>query len=628
MSSEAGEDAVKPNLWTFESLELRRLLAADILTDAYDETLHAETFDSATLSVKASTLVLTKGQLASTAKFTTSVKISGNAAAHVFHSNQYMPYEEDIDILASAQVKQSFSPPAAANPDNPSTNQKPASIAEQYRGKQLTSEERRRLAPRDQAGEITELIGADPRKEEIEQTRHLEVRQASQELGVPRDTIIRVRRQYADGVTGDDGNPGRLEQAGFAERNSLPATGAPAGKGTQLWDHARGVMIHAPWGMHFEFYEGGAARLATGPVPEGSAGAPVSSLFVQPTRQVAGAPPGTIETVPGFKTEHLAFDAIQGKTIEGVVKSVHNPVTGVDVNAAEGEFIIVYTDGTVEIRKAGALPGRAVPINKIGPTLEQLGITTSKKQQIIDYAELEYIGHSYVNKDGILRIARPGHAFYQDPKSKVILERPDLGPEASLPSTSPSILASRQTTSSAKQSPSVAPQVTAGNAVSPKKVGVAASASTATSSDAQNRQELRDRLNDLGRLRREMRKLFNGLLDEIAREIYAVETVRIIGNLSADLVGWRALAKEVGKIVLEADKPIKRLIPVLQNELMETFTQITEPFFWFDQMEKVIHGSSYPEALNIIRQNISQSYVATIKYIDRQIADVERALAR
>jgi hypothetical protein len=53
-------------------------------------------------------------------------------------------------------------------------------LVDQYQDTLLTPEQRLALAPRDSAGEITELIGADPAKEEIEGTRHLEVRLASQ----------------------------------------------------------------------------------------------------------------------------------------------------------------------------------------------------------------------------------------------------------------------------------------------------------------------------------------------------------------------------------------------------------------------------------------------------------------
>lgn len=309
--------------------------------------------------------------------------------------------------------------------------------------------------------------------------------QLSQQLGVSQEEIIKLRRQrseFAGKVTGQEGKTGDLETASFAERSALPVSGTGA-KAYSYWDASRGVQVYAPYGSHFELYGGGGVKTISGLIENttydqpGLPGAPASSLFTQPTQ---GAPGGGTQAVPGFKQENLAYTPAAGKTIASTGLTVKNPVTGVDVYAQPGNTIIMYTDGTYEERPFGGTPGEAKPVSEAGPTAEELGITRKteikggpgqevtrapmsaaealaaaktpeEKDKIIQQegltstANLEFIGPEYTDqKTGQRRIAKPGNAFYQEPGTDTILERPLDLQSLAKPTTSPSVLAERQ----------------------------------------------------------------------------------------------------------------------------------------------------------------------------------------
>jgi len=278
--------------------------------------------------------------------------------------------------------------------------------------------------------------------------------------------------KYPGQILNDAGTPGKLETESFAERSALGATGTVVGTGDAYWDEGRGVTVHAPIGSHFEFYAGGGVKRVDSPLPQGSTGAPASSLFNQPT---AGGKP-----VEGFKQEQLAIKPIEGKTIERTGQTVKNPQTGVDEYAGEGEILIQYTDGTVERRKVSDInaPGTATPIGEFGRTAEELGITRSTEikggagdeitrapqsaaqvlqdliskgasaEEIDEFLQsegqtstrdFELIGKSYKG-----RTAGEGMMFYQDPTNRKIVERPEQLKELAQPSTSPSITGAGQ----------------------------------------------------------------------------------------------------------------------------------------------------------------------------------------
>lgn len=279
--------------------------------------------------------------------------------------------------------------------------------------------------------------------------------------------------KYPDQILSADGKPGKLEGESYSERSALQPVG-DFNTANSYWDASRGVQVFAPAGQHFELYSNGAVKKVAGPVPvagltpgsKGGDNAPASSLFTQPT-QADPNNPGGIRATPGFQQQQLGYQPIQGKTIETTGRSVFNPTTGVNEYAGPDEVLIKYTDGTVERRKVGAQPGQATPVGEFGRTPQELGITQDtgikneagvqqpitrvpgsdasiQSQGLTGYANLEYIGPSYTTPDGKVRTAKEGNAFYQDPKSRTIVERQDRGQEASLQSTSQSVLAARQ----------------------------------------------------------------------------------------------------------------------------------------------------------------------------------------
>lgn len=252
---------------------------------------------------------------------------------------------------------------------------------------------------------------------------------------------VKYKRLAAgDSVTSDSGDVGNLETASFKERLALGGNNV-IGVQESYWDNSRKVQVHAPSGKMFELLEGGGVRV----VNQQDAVEPSkqSSLFTQGTRGVAN---GGTEAVPGFVQEQPTYEPIAGKTIAEVGQSVFNPKTQVDEYANPGEVLIRYTDNTVERRPVGAAPGVATPIDQFGRTATELGIAPAKQ---VDNSGLEYIGREYTVSDkkskdyGKKRVAGEGNAFYQDPETRQILERPDTGKDNALPSTSPSVLAAR-----------------------------------------------------------------------------------------------------------------------------------------------------------------------------------------
>jgi len=197
-----------------------------------------------------------------------------------------------------------------------------------------------------------------------------DLNELQQQLGVSQRFITQARRGQAGTITGESGQTGELETESFNLRSSLSAEGEPTGTGMQYFDSERGVEVYAPPGKHFQFYAGGGVRLFDGSPPEGSTGAPASSLFTQAATN-EGVP------TPGFKEESLAIPAAEGKTIARTGKTFFDKDRGIDVQAEPGNILIEYTDGTIEqrpitdISKIGEAKERAA----FGPSAEELGIT-------------------------------------------------------------------------------------------------------------------------------------------------------------------------------------------------------------------------------------------------------------
>ena len=253
---------------------------------------------------------------------------------------------------------------------------------------------------------------------------------------------------------------GKLQQEALKERVGLGVSGAASRVGESFFDPRRGVDVKAEQGKFFVEYGGGGVEVRN---IEGGKIPTFAELFSgqKAANPVGASSPGETSTGVGS----LNFNPIEGKTIARTGQTVFNPKTGVDEHAGEGETLIQYTDGTVERRKSSDIntPGGSTPIGEFGRTPDELGITektgiknqdgtqqeiihTGSAQQLAAYKDLEYIGRTYKAANGETRTAKPGNVYYQDPKTRTILERPDKGQEASLQSTSPSVLASRQQT--------------------------------------------------------------------------------------------------------------------------------------------------------------------------------------
>ena len=278
----------------------------------------------------------------------------------------------------------------------------------------------------------------------------------AKKAGISQEEVIKLRRERFSGkVTSDEGLLGDIESREFSIRSALPATGT----GRRAASFASGgVNIHAPFGKEFELFEGGGVREVdfrprTPEEIESDKTRKFTGLFDQPT--------------PGreFIKEDITLTAPEGKTIKRQGQTIKNPKTGVEEEAKPGEILIEYTDGTVERRKVSGIqtPGETTKIEEFGRTAEELGIdrgteikggegldvtrapqSAAEIAELIDTGQLEYIGKEYVAENGEKRVAGEGKAFYQDPESRKILERDDVGQGGALQSTSPSILASRR----------------------------------------------------------------------------------------------------------------------------------------------------------------------------------------
>lgn len=268
-------------------------------------------------------------------------------------------------------------------------------------------------------------------------------------------------------VTGESGKAGDMELASYNERAALPKTG-DFSTAASYWDANRGVQVYAPGNSYFKLYASGAVEPVAGALPvagatpnsPGGDNAPNTSLFTQPTQ---GAPGGGTQATPGFQEQNLGYTPAAGKTIKTTGQTVFNPATGVDVQADPGNVWITYTDGTVEQRPVGGAPGQAVDPGTVGKSAKDLGITSttgikdqngvqlptvaSQQQnanalaasgadaQTVEAAIVKageaptaamiYKGPTYVDeKTKATRTAASGNAFYQDPTTKQIYERP------------------------------------------------------------------------------------------------------------------------------------------------------------------------------------------------------------
>lgn len=306
---------------------------------------------------------------------------------------------------------------------------------------------------------------------------------AADNLGISMQQLMQQRRRVAGGsVTGDEGFIGDKEVQSYNERKNIASSG-DFNTATSYWDAGRGVQVHAPHGTYFQLYANGSVQPVQGDIPTkgatpGSKGDDTgsSSLFTQGTQAAPGG--GTMAT-PGFTQDQLGIKPAEGKTIARTGQTIKNPQTGVDEYAGEGEILIEYTDGTVENRKVSDIntPGSTTPIGEFGRTPEELGITrkteikggagsevtrapmtaaealagakTPEEADAIIQAEglsstknLEFIGQTYTDqKSGELRVAKQGNAFYQDPVSNTVLERPISLQSLAKVSTSPSVQA-------------------------------------------------------------------------------------------------------------------------------------------------------------------------------------------
>jgi len=246
---------------------------------------------------------------------------------------------------------------------------------------------------------------------------------------------------------------GKLEEESYNERSGLPTTGTPTRVTGGYFDNARGVLVAAPIGKKFQLYEGGGVKLVDGSITGAdhqadSTRTQNTSLFDQPT--VGGKP------TPNFKQEQLAYQGAGGKKITRTGQTFFDPERGIDVTAQPGNVLIQYEDGTIEERPYGAQPGEAKQMSEFGPSKEELGIKPPKDPNaeqggmngLARTSELELIGKEYTVTEGPdkgkRRVAPQGQSYFQDPKSRKILLRPDSQAQYGQESTSPSILAERE----------------------------------------------------------------------------------------------------------------------------------------------------------------------------------------
>ena len=271
----------------------------------------------------------------------------------------------------------------------------------------------------------------------------------SAQYGVGQNVFIEARRAQATGpVVGETGAAGAGGLESFAERSALPAEGTPS-PAESYWDASRGEQVYAKPGEHFNLFPGGGVRVVKGDLPEGAAGAPASSLFTQPTTGTGAEE----QAVEGFKEEQLGITPAEGKEIARTGRTGFNPRTGADIPVGSDEIFIEYTDGTFEVRKHSGIQeaGETQRLEEGGKSIDELradqGLPPLDQKGEVDNTGLEYIGKEYTSESGEKRTVKDeGNAFYQDPETRKILERPDTGQEGALQTTSPSILGARRDT--------------------------------------------------------------------------------------------------------------------------------------------------------------------------------------
>ena len=321
------------------------------------------------------------------------------------------------------------------------------------------------------------VFGQDPNAEELQSLTALAQQAPSradfyQQAGQQEFGSLDYEQQLIGGkqaaggtqVLSDENKAGEKELASFSERSALGQGVTEAGqKVYSYFDSSRGVRVNAPAGQHFELLPGGGVRMVEGLIPREQVGQTTSSLFAQPTQ--GGAP------TPGFTEEQLAITPAEGKEVARTGTSGKNPKTGVDVPVGPDEIFIEYTDGTFEVRKHSGIqqPGEAKPLGEAGPTAEELGITRQTEikggpgtevtrapqsaaqvlQTMIDEgadpqaideflqsegetstADLQHVGKTYRGKT-----AKEGYSFYVDPKTRQILERPEVLAKVAQPLT-------------------------------------------------------------------------------------------------------------------------------------------------------------------------------------------------
>lgn len=240
---------------------------------------------------------------------------------------------------------------------------------------------------------------------------------------------------------------GDLEQQAFDERSSLGVSGDPSRVGATFFDPRRGVDVQAPPGKYYVEYAGGGVELRDIP-PDGKIPT-FDQLFAgaTPAKPVGESTPGEGST----GVDSLKIPSIGGKEVSRTGATFFDEQRGIDVQAEDGFIFVEYADGTVEQRRITDIqtPGEAKQKTEFGPSFEELGLNAdgSQKGAAVDNSGLEYIGKTYTvaeGKDkGTVRNAPEGQAYYQDPKTRTILLRPDTGAENALPSTSPSVAADR-----------------------------------------------------------------------------------------------------------------------------------------------------------------------------------------
>lgn len=295
------------------------------------------------------------------------------------------------------------------------------------------------------------------------------------QLGVTKQEVLDARRQkFAGQVTSAAGQLGEKETQSYTQRSSLPTTGNPISNAVSYFDSDRGVEVFAPYGSYFQLFGGGGVKTVNGALPtDQPQGAPASSLFNQATQADPNNPDQVIAT-PGFTKDNLAIPAAPGKTVSRTGQTFFDKNRGIDVNATPGNFLIEYTDGTIEERPLNATQqvGTAQDASNFGPSAQDLGITNQTEikdaqgnvarpaaagNQGTDASNLELIGTTYTAANGQVRTAPSGQVYLQDPTTGTIVLRPQSDAAKAKPSTSPSITG--KTSGSSKESDGLFQQV-------------------------------------------------------------------------------------------------------------------------------------------------------------------------